>query len=198
MSENSILSLGDEQTANGGGAAIDPTKYEQFMRDVKMRQNLPMAIFGGFVASLVAAVLWATLTYATHYKIGYAAIGVGFLVGYAVKFLGKGISPVFGVVGAFFALFGCVFGDLLTTIIVAARVEEVPVSVILDAFLSSPDIVVDIFKETFSPMDLLFYAIAVYEGYKVSLRHIGDDELAALRTTPPPSSAPLPQNGTQQ
>lgn len=97
MNENSIFS-GGEPSANNGAPEIDPTKYEQFMRDVKFRQNLPLAIFGGFVASLVAAVLWGTLTYATHYKIGYAAIGVGFLVGYAVKFLGKGITPVFGIV----------------------------------------------------------------------------------------------------
>lgn len=198
MSENSILS-GDGQPANGVGADIDPTKYEQFMREVKSRQNLPMAIFGGFIASIIAAVLWATITYATNYKIGFAAIGVGFLVGYAVRFLGKGISPIFGVVGAFFALFGCLFGDLLTTMIAAARIEEVPVSMILNAFITAPGIVLDIFKETFSPIDLLFYAIAVYEGYKVSLRQIGDDELAALRKTPPPfASATLPQAGTQQ
>jgi hypothetical protein len=188
MNENSILSINEEQPANSG-AVIDPTKYEQFMREVRFNQNLPMAIFGGFVASLVAAVLWATLTYATNYKIGYAAIGVGFLVGYAVKFLGKGITPVFGVVGALFALFGCVFGDLLTTVIVAARVEEVPVSMIMNAFLSSPGIVVDILRETFSPIDLLFYAIAVYEGYKVSRRQIGEDELAFLqKTTTPPQT----------
>lgn len=197
MNENSIFSGSSKESANGSAPEIDPTKYEQFMRDVKFRQNLPLAILGGFVASLVAAVLWATLTYATNYKIGYAAIGVGFLVGYAVKFLGKGITPVFGIVGALFALFGCVFGDLLTTVIVAARVEQVPVSIIMNAFLNSPGIIADILGETFSPIDLLFYAIAVYEGYKVSLRQIGDEELAGLQKTPP-TVAPLPQTGTPQ
>ena len=30
---------------------------------------------------------------------------------------------------------------------------------------------------TFSPMDLLFYGIAVYEGYKFSFRQVGPEDL---------------------
>jgi hypothetical protein len=35
-------------------------------------------------------------------------------------------------------------------------------------------------KSSFQPMDLLFYAIAVYEGYRFSLKRISTAELAAL------------------
>ena len=31
---------------------------------------------------------------------------------------------------------------------------------------------------TFSPMDLLFYAIAVYEGYKLSFRQVSPEDMA--------------------
>lgn len=196
MSENSILSLDDKQTTAGGAAQIDAAKYEQFMRDVKSKQNLTLAVVGGFAASVVAAVLWALLTYATNYKIGFAAVGVGFLVGYAVRFFGKGISPAFGIVGAVFALFGCVFGDFLATIIAASQIEGASASMIFTALLSSPGIVLEILQESFSPMDLLFYGIAVYEGYKYSFLQIGAEELSTLQTssfTPPapPAAATL-------
>jgi hypothetical protein len=32
-------------------------------------------------------------------------------------------------------------------------------------------------KNTFSPMDILFYGIAVYEGYRLSFREISDKDL---------------------
>lgn len=32
-------------------------------------------------------------------------------------------------------------------------------------------------QETFSPMDLLFYAIAIYEGYRLSFREFSDKDL---------------------
>lgn len=31
---------------------------------------------------------------------------------------------------------------------------------------------------TFSPMDLLFYGIAVYEGYKLSFRRVSPEDMA--------------------
>jgi hypothetical protein len=35
-------------------------------------------------------------------------------------------------------------------------------------------------KAFFSPMDLVFYAIAVYEGYKLSFRQVTQDELSEM------------------
>src|SRR5215218_2350350 len=100
-------------------AEIDNSKLEQLINEIKSRQSLPMAILGGLIASLVAALLWAVITYATKYQIGFMAIGVGFLVGYAVNYFGKGITTTFGVVGAVLSLFGCIIGNILTTIIFA-------------------------------------------------------------------------------
>jgi hypothetical protein len=38
---------------------------------------------------------------------------------------------------------------------------------------------------TFSPMDLLFYGIAVYEGFKLSFRKITHEEIRAAITGVP-------------
>ena len=188
MSDLTINPSAGETTA---GNAAYRANLEQFMREARAKESLPMAILAGLVSSIVAAIIWALITSVTHFQIGFMAIGVGFLVGYAVKFLGRGFGTIFGIVGAFFALFGCVLGNLLTVIVSAAMTEGVPVMTILTAFLTSPGIILEIFKETFSVMDLLFYAIAVYEGYRFSIRQLSDEEFANLQR---PTNAPSANN----
>jgi hypothetical protein len=52
--------------------------------------NLVMGLIGGGIAMLVSAIVWGAITYFTEYQIGWMAIGVGFLVGLAIKFFGRG------------------------------------------------------------------------------------------------------------
>jgi hypothetical protein len=132
--------------------------------------NLPAAILGGLVAALVGALIWAVVTVTIKFQIGFMAVGVGFLVAWAVRTLGKGRTPVFGIIGAVFALVGCVLGNLLSACgFIAADRGQPVVSVALQV-LGSPSIASSILQATFHGMDLLFYAIAVYEGYKLARR----------------------------
>jgi len=129
-----------------------------------MNGNLPLAVLAGLVASFVGAGLWAAITVATGYQIGFMAIGVGFLVGIAVKMAGQGEGVLFGLIGASFALFGCLLGNFFTVISILAGEEGTGFFSMLMNFnyLATPDLMI----ATFSPMDLLFYGIAVYEGFK--------------------------------
>lgn len=177
----SEFSINPNEPAADGRAALDAARLENFLRQEKAKQSFPLAIVAGLISSLVAAVAWSLITYATGYQLGIVAIGVGFLVGYAVNFLGKGYGYSFGIIGAVFSLLGCLLGNLLTIVIYASRTEGVEITQMLIAFLTAPGVVVDIFKETFSPIDLLFYAIAVYEGFKISMRRVTDEEFASLQ-----------------
>ena len=132
--------------------------------------NLPAAIAGGLIAAIVGALAWAAVTITTKFQIGFMAVGVGFLVAWAVRTLGKGRGQVFGVIGAVFALLGCILGNLLSACgFIAADRGQPLVSVALRV-LGTPSIAMDILQATFRGMDLLFYAIAVYEGYKLARR----------------------------
>jgi len=101
----------------------DQARLEELIQARRAGQNLPLALLAGFAASVVAAVIWAAISYATGYQIGFMAIGVGFFVGYAVNSLGKGMTATFGVIGAVFALFGCLFGNLLTAFVTLSQIE---------------------------------------------------------------------------
>ena len=131
------------------------------------RSNLPLAIIAGIVAALIGAVLWAVITVSTGYEIGYMALGVGFLVGFAVR-LGNGAGTVFGSVGAILALVGCLLGNFFSIIGFFANAQHISV---VSAF-SAIDMtrIPTIMAAAFNPMDLLFYGIAVYEGYRFSQR----------------------------
>jgi hypothetical protein len=128
-------------------------------------QNPIMGFVGGLSAALIGAVLWAGITYASNLKIGFMAVGIGYMVGYAVRIFGKGIDPIFAYMGAGLALFGCVFGDLLTSILLIDNETGSALGSSLYLLLSF-DSIVALITVIFSPIDLLFYALAMYEGFR--------------------------------
>ena len=134
---------------------------------VEIVENLPMGFMAGLVPAAVGAGLWALVTIVTGFQIGWMAVGVGFLVGWAVRIAGKGIHRAFGIMGALLALGGCAVGNLLTIVVIAARHFEIPLVAVFSRL--TPDVVVQLMGATFSPMDLLFYGIAIYEGYRFSI-----------------------------
>lgn len=158
---------------------------------LRPQQDLVYAIIGGLAASMAGALLWAVITVATNYQIGYMALAVGLLVGFSVRFFGAGIDQVFGIVGAFFALLGCVLGNLLSQVGFIADAESLGYVDVL-TFLNW-DMIVAIFTESFSIMDLVFYGIAAYEGYKFAFRPIPEEQVneIAAGTVPPLSQAKL-------
>jgi len=159
---------------------IDPEKAEVFHQRLVTEQNMPMGILGGALAALVGAAVWAGVTVATKYQIGWMAVGVGFLVGFIVRLLGRGISKPFGYIGGAFALIGCLLGNLFSTCGFIASEEAMPFFGVLSAVLAQPSVIVELLTATFSPIDLLFYGIAVAEGYKFSFRQITEAERSAL------------------
>lgn len=157
---------------------VDQMKLEMKMRELRDNQNLQIGILGGFVAALLGAAIWAVVTVLTGYQIGWMAVGVGLLVGFAVRLFGKGIDTSFGIAGAALSLVGCLLGNLLTVCVVLSRQESIPLLDVISRL--NAEIIVGLMKATFSPMDLLFYGIAVYEGYKFAFYKIPEEELAGM------------------
>ena len=156
---------------------LDPAQMAFLQQKLDAEQNLGMALGAGLVSSLAGAGLWAGITVATGYQIGFMAIGVGFLVGFAVRAAGKGVSSVFGVVGAVFALVGCALGNLLAVAAIVGQNEGVPFLDVLTQLDFA--LIQELMVATFSPMDLLFYGFAIYEGYRLSFREITPEDVDA-------------------
>ncbi len=152
---------------------------EELKDQLRTHQNLVYAIVGGLFLSLICAIAWAAITVSTGYQIGYMAVGVGFLVGFGVRFFGAGIDDIYGYIGGILALLGCLLGNLFGQVGFAAQAEGLGYFETL-TFLDV-DTIILIYKESFSFMDLLFYGFAIFEGYKLAFRKIpvqiedGDD-----------------------
>lgn len=131
--------------------------------------NLLMGLIGGGVAMLVGAIVWGVVTYLTEYQIGWMAIGVGFLVGIAVKFFGRGKTAIFGISSAVLALIGCVLGNLIFYSGFIAREEGVPFFEVFFFFLFTPAALIEIFTVAFDFMDILFYGLAAWVGFSTAM-----------------------------
>jgi hypothetical protein len=131
--------------------------------------NFLMGLIGGGIAMLAAAAVWGAVTYFAEYQISWMAIGVGFLVGIAVRTLGKGRTPLFGFSGAALALLGCMLGNYIFYAGVIARQESVSFLEVFTYFIFSPADMLDLFIAAFDFMDLLFYGLAAYVGYATAL-----------------------------
>lgn len=130
-------------------------------------ENLPVALLCGVAACLVGAIAWGLVSVSTGYQIGYMAIGVGVLVGLAMR-IGKGVRPIFGIIGAALALFSCILGDFFS--LIGSIAQEYNLSFIETLTTVPYEEVISVLVENVVSMTALFYGIAVYEGYKLSFR----------------------------
>jgi antitoxin component YwqK of YwqJK toxin-antitoxin module len=203
--ENQCVDFRHDATANNPLPSYEriPTQEqlgaipENVMNKFREQQDLGFAIAGGAAAALAGAIFWATVTVITNYQIGYMAVAVGLLVGFSVRYFGSGIDQYYGIVGAFFALAGCALGNLLSQLVFIADSESLGYFEVLTYVNMS--LITTIFSETLHPMDLLFYGIAAYEGYKFSFRSFSEDDIKAATdgnaTTPSFNKFRLPVVG---
>lgn len=129
-------------------------------------ENFPLAIAAGLATAIVGAGVWAAVTVATQMELGIMAIAVGYLVGQAIRVTGHGRSQKFGILGAICGLVGCVLGNLLSAVVFFSQQEHVALMNVLSH--ATPDFLMALMKEFTQALDFVFYAIAIYEGYRFS------------------------------
>jgi hypothetical protein len=164
--------MSDPNQTQGSPSAAPQSQIDQYQLDMLVQQrrdnqNLGLGIVGGVIGALVGAALWALITSLTNFQIGFMAVGVGLLAGYGVRKLGQGIDAKFGIVGALLALAGCLAGNLFVICYLWSAQSGLPFFEVLSSI--TPSLYAELLKESFSPIDLIFYGIAVYEGYKFSI-----------------------------
>ena len=130
-------------------------------------QSIPKGIAAGLIAAILGGILWGVITYLTNYQIGYIAVAIGYMVGYAVRTYGKGIDAVFSYIGAGLALLGCFFGKMLTIILLLSKTGDYNIDFVTGlTMFFNPEFISMVITRGFEFMDLLFYAIAGYEGFR--------------------------------
>ncbi|KOG31537.1 hypothetical protein [Streptomyces resistomycificus] len=116
------------------------------------------------VVALVTAGVYGAIVGATEYEIGYAAVGVGFLIGFAAGKLG-GSSPVLPVVSALLSLGAVYAGQLLGIAMIAADESGMTVTTILTDYF---DLVTEVWSEEADVMTFLFLGIGGFAAFSAA------------------------------
>ena len=153
-------------------ATLDSSAYTPLPRGAdEPEERFLCGIAAGAVAAFLAAAVWGTLVALTHFKIGYAAIGIGYLVGIVVRGVGHGQSARFGYVGAALALLGCVAGDVFSTCAIAAEQIGRSLPLIFLGLALKPWLIGKLLAAAFTPLSAIFYFLATMAGYRNSFHH---------------------------
>lgn len=163
----------EEQAAEFAVTEEEAQRAMAFFRD---EQNLVMGAAYGLIAAVAGAAAWAGITVASGYQIGWMAVAIGFLVGIAVRLGGKGVDPAFGFVGALLSLVGCVLGNLFTVAWYYA--QDAGMSVLGVLAILDFEMAYGLMRALFNPMDLLFYGLALYFGYRNAFRELSRDDFS--------------------
>lgn len=131
--------------------------------------GLPGIVIAGTVAAVVGAAIWAVITRLTGFQIGYMAIGIGVLVGVTVRVVSDRDGMEMGLLGGGLSLFGVALGNLMAACaFIAKNNDNLLFMKVLTDVLTDPGTIGRVMRGWFSIIDLLFYGLAIFAGFKVA------------------------------
>ncbi|MGW4569390.1 hypothetical protein ACWEN3_46150, partial [Streptomyces sp. NPDC004561] len=112
-------------------------------------------------AAVVVAGLYGVIIGSTKHEIGYAAVGVGFVIGLVAGKAG-GRNPVLPIAAAVLALASVYIGQLVGEAMIIADYVHVGFS---EVFFDHLSLVQEAWKKDADPLTFLFFAIAAFAAF---------------------------------
>jgi hypothetical protein len=141
-------------------------------------QNFVAAVIAGAVATVLAAAAFGTIVATWSIAYGFAAAGVGIVIGFSIGFLGRGISTKFAVAATVYTVIACVLGNLSWVIIDLAQATGTsPIDVLGNNSL--PALFGQAVADGFS-IYLLYWFVAIIAAVFLSRRSLSRSERLAV------------------
>ncbi|MFE3740107.1 hypothetical protein ACFXP3_09920 [Streptomyces sp. NPDC059096] len=125
------------------------------------RDNIALGLAAALVTALVAAGVYGGIAGAIEREIGWAAIGVGFLIGLVAGKVG-GTNPVLPVVSGVLALGAVYLGQIVGIAIIVAKELNLSAT---DVFLDHFGLLTDAWNQGKDVMTFLFFALAAFAAF---------------------------------
>ncbi|NUK08539.1 hypothetical protein HRW23_04680 [Streptomyces lunaelactis] len=142
------------------GAGAD-AQYAPAPPPAPVRDNVVLGIVVAVVAALVGAGAYGALGGAIEREVGYAAIGVGFLIGFAAAKIG-GRNPVLPFVSALLSLPAVYLGQLVAIAVILGKTTD---TAFADIFLDNFGTLTDAWSEAADGMTYVFLAISAAAAF---------------------------------
>ncbi|MET8453925.1 hypothetical protein [Streptomyces sp. NPDC005209] len=125
------------------------------------RDNLVLGLVAAVAGALVAAALYGVVIGLTEHEIGWAAIGVGYVIGAAAGKIG-GRNPAIAIVSAVLALGAVYLGQLVGDAMMIADHFHLNFS---EVFFDHFDGVQEVWKKDADPLTFAFFGIAAFAAF---------------------------------
>lgn len=177
-----------KQAVNRPSAKNRPPS-EVALKKLRKYQSFLYALPGGLLVMLVSVLAWVYVSSVYGYGEVYMALGMGFLVGVAVRYFGAGLKWIFGILAALLALAGSFLGYYLAQ---NAFLEDLKLAAIVRLLdYLSPELIRNSIQDTLVPLDLLFYGLAAVLAYFLAIRRINKSMLFRLEVDGYKGAPPL-------
>lgn len=141
-------------------------------------QNFAAAVIAGAVATLLAAAAYGIIVAKWDFSYGFAAAGIGIVIGLSMQFLGRGISMKFAVVATVYTIIGCVLGILFKVIMELVQTTAAsPIDVLRDDSLST---LAERWVSDVSLVYLVYWFVAVFCAVFLARRPLSRSERLAI------------------
>ncbi|RSS55041.1 hypothetical protein [Streptomyces sp. WAC01280] len=144
-----------------GGA---PEPYPMAPPPAPVRDNVGLGLLAALVTGLVAGGIYGAVMGGIEREIGWAAVGVGFLVGLAAGKVG-GRNPVLPVASAVLSLGAVYLGQLVGIAVLGAKELNVSAT---DLFLEEFGLLTEAWNEGKDAMTFLFFALAAFAAFSAA------------------------------
>ncbi len=141
-------------------------------------QNFTAVVVVGAVATLLAAAAYGITVATWAFSYGFAAAGVGIVIGLSMGFLGRGISTKFAVAATLYTITGCVLGNLFRVIIELAQTTATsPIDILRNNPLS---VLAEQSISNVSFVDFVYWFVAVFCAVFLAKRALSRSERLAI------------------
>ncbi|GAB7103865.1 hypothetical protein JCM4814A_21790 [Streptomyces phaeofaciens JCM 4814] len=123
--------------------------------------NVVLGILTAVVVALVTAGVYGGIVGATEYEIGYAAVGVGFLVGFAAGKVGGG-NPALPIVSAVLALGAVYLGQIIGIGLIMADIAGVSATTV---FTEHFGVITEGWSDEADPLTFVFLAVGAFAAF---------------------------------
>ena len=158
----------------------DQDKQELYERakTLHAEQNFAAAVIAGGIATLLAATAYGIVVSIWPIAYGFAAAGVGIVIGLTVGFLGRGIATKFSVTATLYTTIGLLLGNFFGVVMRLAQASSSsPVDVLRSSSFSA---LADRAMSYLSFGDLIYWFVAVVAAVFLAKRPLSRADRLAI------------------